>query len=534
MANQELFSTRAKTAAAPAEALESDLVLNQAGGVAFEFKAKHTLAQAAATGCLGSTFYSSGKEQLESVKELCKQLEPKFIAQTAVYAREQGHMKDMPALLTAVLAQRSPEYLEKAFPRVIDDGKMLRNFVQIIRSGEVGKRSLSGTVKRLIHEWLEARSDDQIFRQSIGNSPSFGDVVKLAHPKPGSASREALYGYLIGRCKDEGKLPPLVQHYEAVKRGERADLPEVPFMRLTSLPLSKEQWTSIALSSSWQILRQNLNAFQRHGVFENEQAVEAAAAKLRDPEAIAKARVMPYQLLAAFRNTEELPGPIRDALQDAMERATANVPRFQGKVYVLPDVSGSMNSPVTGYRGSATTSMRYVDVAGLVASAILRNNPGAEVIPFEQEVTPISLNPRDTVMTNSDKLAEIGGGGTNCSAPLALLNERAAKGDFVIYVSDNQSWVDSNPEQYWRDSTQTMVEWERFKSRNPTARMACIDIAPYGTTQAQERSDILNIGGFSDDVFKLLGLFQSGAMEEGHWVAEIEAVDLDRPRNKRA
>ena len=51
-------------------------------------------------------------------------------------------MKDMPALLCAILAVRDVKLLEAIFPRVIDNGKMLRTFVQILRSGVVGRKSL--------------------------------------------------------------------------------------------------------------------------------------------------------------------------------------------------------------------------------------------------------------------------------------------------------------------------------------------------------------------------------------------------------
>ena len=35
---------------------------------------------------------------------------------------------------------------------------------------------------------------------------------------------------------------------------------------------------------------------------------------------------------------------VRDALQDAMELAIANVPSIEGRVVVCPDVSGSMGA----------------------------------------------------------------------------------------------------------------------------------------------------------------------------------------------
>ena len=78
--------------------------VNEAGGVAYKFGNKHALAQLASTGCLNNTFYVSDTAQLDKVLELTKGLDPKFIAQVAVYARERGFMKDMPALLCACLA----------------------------------------------------------------------------------------------------------------------------------------------------------------------------------------------------------------------------------------------------------------------------------------------------------------------------------------------------------------------------------------------------------------------------------------------
>jgi 60 kDa SS-A/Ro ribonucleoprotein len=71
-----------------------------------------------------------------------------------------------------------------------------------------------------------------------------------------------------------------------------------------------------------------------------------------------------------------------------------------------------------------------------------------------------------------------------------------------------------------------MFEWSRFRMRNPGARMVCIDLQPYGTTQAAEREDILNVGGFSDRVFDLIADFAAGRLDADHWVGVIEAVPL--------
>jgi 60 kDa SS-A/Ro ribonucleoprotein len=249
------------------------------------------------------------------------------------------------------------------------------------------------------------------------------------------------------------------------------------------------------------------------------------ADRLRDAKAIAKARVFPYQLLMAYTmaNTNtEIPREVCDALQDAMEIAIANVPAIEGRVFVCPDVSGSMLSPVTGHRAGATTSVCCVDVAALVAAAVLRKNPQTEVLPFECDVVDVNLNSRDSVMTNAAKLASIGGGGTNCSAPLAQLNRREAKGDLVIFVSDYESWVDARGGR----GTEMMREWNAFKQRNPEARLVCIDVQPYRTVQAIDREDILNVGGFSDQVFNVVSEFARGDLNADHWIGVIDSVTL--------
>jgi 60 kDa SS-A/Ro ribonucleoprotein len=502
--------------------------LNEEGRPAYAFSAKQALAQYAATGCLNSTFYASGEEQLGRVLELCGQVEPEFIAQTAIYARQKGFMKDLPALLCAVLSVRSPALLAKVFNRVIDSPKMLRNFVQIMRSGVVGRKSLGTLPKWLVLQWLEGRSDEQLFAGSVGNDPSLADVVKMVHPKPAGASRQALFGYLIGRAYDAEALPEIVRAYEQFKKNTnagRGPVPNVPFQLLTSLELGRKEWVEIARNAPWQMTRMNLNTFGRHGVFESPEMVGMIAKRLCDPELVARARVFPYQLMVAYATAADVPPMIRESLQDAMEIAIQNVPRIEGRVYVCPDISGSMHSPATGVRKGSTTAVRCIDIAALVAAAVLRKNPQAEVIPFESDVVRVNLNPRDTVMTNAHRLASLPCGGTNCSAPLRHLNRRKATGEVVIYVSDNESWIDSPCHgRFGGGVTETMRQWADFKRRSPAAKLICIDIQPYGHTQAQEREDIVNVGGFSDQVFGLIAEVSAGGTQKDHWVRAIAAM----------
>ncbi len=497
--------------------------LNHSLAPAYDYTPRHKLAQYAVTGCLNGTFYASAREQAETVLQLVQDIDPEFVAKVAIYCREKGHMKDMPALLAASLSVTGPEYLAPVFGRVVTNGKMLRNFVQIMRSGVVGRKSLGSLPKKLIQQWLTTATDIQLVRASVGQSPSLADVIKMVHPKPADKSREALFGYILGKDHDAELLPSEIRQFEAYKADQTAAVPKVPFQMLTSLGLKHEAWTEIARNAGWHMTRMNLNTFARHGVFTVEDMDRIIADRLRNPDEIRKAKVFPYQIMVAHSMiSDDVPKMIGDALQDALETALDNVPQIEGHIVICPDVSGSMSSPVTGYRPGASSYVKCIDVAALIASAYLYRNKTARVLPYEDKVVNVRLNARDSIMTNAAKLAAIGGGWTDCSAPLRKLNREKAKVDMVVLVSDNESWVDN----IRNSDTGVMREWARLKARNPAARLVCIDMQPYGMTQAKEREDILNIGGFSDSVFDIMASFARGELKADHWVGEIEKVKL--------
>ena len=198
--------------------------MNHGRAPAYAFSPRHQLAQLAATGCLSTTFYANAQDQLDHVKALLAQVDASFVARTAVYARQAGFMKDMPALLAASLAVQDVALLKTVFGRVIDNGKMLRNFVQILRSGALGRRSLGSRPKKLVQDWLCQATEQQLLQASIGNEPSLADVVKMVHPKPAEAWRAAWFAWLIGKPYVLEALPPVTQAFELFKRAQSQGL----------------------------------------------------------------------------------------------------------------------------------------------------------------------------------------------------------------------------------------------------------------------------------------------------------------------
>ena len=547
MANKNLFSSITST-------IPRATIHNEAGGPAFKFPAKHALAQLAATGTFGNVFYASSRDQLDQLRSLIAEVDDnQFLAKLAVYARERAYMKDMPAALLVELSTRDTALMHQVFNRVVDNGRVLRTVFQMVRSGQFGRKGLSSSLKRAFQRWFNEASTGQLLSASIGNDPSLRDVLRMARPVPKDNARRSLFGWLTKKEASkwapatEADLPTEVQSLDAFRRAETAEAQaiiagglRIRWDLLADTAKGPLVWKAIARQMGPQALRMNLNTLLRHKVFNSNSGPDQAmidyvAGRIADPEAIRRSRQFPYQFFAAYLNaSEEVPHKIKAALHEAAEFACGNIPQLPAPVIIGLDTSGSMGCPVTGRQGRGRTSkMRYVDVAALFAAAILRRNPDSIVIPFDTQAYEAKVDPCDSILSLSKRLSKYGGGGTDCSLPLTEANKRYASKRFagVVLVSDNQSWINSGQAYGYgqNGSTGVMEQWSKFKKaqqQNGIAdpKLVCIDIAPYGSSQAPDREDILNVGGFSDSVFRVVGNFLES--DSARFVREVEAVEL--------
>jgi 60 kDa SS-A/Ro ribonucleoprotein len=577
MANKTLFASLTSR-------LPRANAVNEAGGLAYKLEPKHALAQVAATGTFGNAFYSTAETQLIEVLNLIDEVDDnQYLAKLALYAREKAFMKDMPAALLVALSVRDTELMHRVFDRVVDNGRVLRTVFQMIRSGRFknntannkagpGRVGLSSSVQRAFQRWLNTASVAKLLSASIGNDPSLRDILRMARPTPTDNARRAMFGWLTDKSIEkwapatEADLPIEVQSLIAYRNSESEEaqalvaggLDNVRWDLLADAAKGPKVWAALARKMGPQALRMNLNTLLRHDVFSVEQLSSTAQAvsnerlgqsfyidyvadRIADESEIRRSKQFPYQYFAAYLNADDnVPQKIRTALHKAAEIACGNVPELPGPVVIGLDTSGSMSCAVTGQRygrgggRGATSKMRCIDVAALFAAAILRRNPDSVVIPFDTSAYDAKIDSNDSILSIAERLAKYGGGGTDCSLPMVAANQKYANRKFagIVLVSDNESWVGTGR----HGSTAVMTAWEAFVANqqrlsNLTAlaavsspKLVNIDLQPYQTVQACERTDILNIGGFSDSVFNVISGFL--ADNNQRFVAEVEAIEL--------
>jgi 60 kDa SS-A/Ro ribonucleoprotein len=183
-----------------------------------------------------------------------------------------------------------------------------------------------------------------------------------------------------------------------------------------------------------------------------------------------------------------------------------------------------MGQSITGYggRGSHRSVVQCKDVSALIASCFIRNNPDSMVMPFDDRLHNVNLNPKDSVMTNAKTLA-INGGSTNCALGISYLLSRKIKKDVVIYISDNESWVQSAG--YNGRGSEMAQKWAEYKKIvNKEAKLVLIDLVPNTTTQVMDSKDVLNIGGFSDTIFEVIEGFVNN--DNSTRLKAVESIEL--------
>jgi TROVE domain. len=134
-------------------------------------------------------------------------------------------------------------------------------------------------------------------------------------------------------------------------------------------PMDAATWESIIPSMGVMALIRNLRNFDEADV--SDEVAAGVAARISDPEQVARSRQLPYRWYSAYREVPSDRWAV--ALGTALECSTYTIPDLPGRTLVLVDTSASMSHMAF----SARSTVRPVDAAALFAVALAyRCGPG--------------------------------------------------------------------------------------------------------------------------------------------------------------
>lgn len=460
------------------------------------------------TGTLNGTFYVSAsalaQETIDVLGHLADQ-DAHVLCEETISARTDGYMRTLPILSVVVLSGLADKsFFFRAAAEVLRVPRDVAQFITICKSGLVpGVKGFGGCRIKAVQNWLGTLSSYHAIKGTSMKEMAMADIVRLSHAKPNSDMQRELLGWVSGHVKPTRvRLNQQIVCLEALRLETDPD-EQVRLIREGRLPYeavvsvvtspSMPVWEALLEQAPMFNLLRNLRAFTRHGVFAHQANVDLAVAKLSRPDALRQARILPFQCYAAWKAYSAVEGAdtrIIAALSDAIEQSVCNLPLFNGRVAIAPDVSGSMGWNYTNQQ--ETTSV--AEVAGIFAAGLLKRCPDARVLPFEGYVVDIALNPRDSVLSNAQRIGAISGGSTALCAPVErLIRDRDAV-DLFVGITDNEEWAGRGFLSAWREYRDQIA---------PQAQAVLVTVVPgVARPVPQGEPGVHFVHGWSDSVMR--------------------------------
>ncbi|MFI9816072.1 TROVE domain-containing protein [Saccharothrix variisporea] len=311
------------------------------------------------------------------------------------------------------------------------------------------KRGVADAVLRLYDERALIKYD------SPARALRFGDVLNLVHPTGGRAdlfthALDRRYGHdtavpasltVLAR-RAELLSWPVERRRALFDRGDAVAVLREAGMTWESVagwlqgPLTAAVWEALIPSMGYMALLRNLRNFDRAGV--SDEVAARVAARLADPDQVARSRQLPLRFLSAHRAV----GSSRWAgtLAQALDHSLRTVPELPGRTLVLVDTSGSMNAPF-----SRDGTLHRWDAAAVFGLALGIRCADADVVSFSSphggrpETMPFPLRRDEPLLSAVTRWKEGGyfiGGGTYTARAI----QRHLRGhDRVVVLTDEQA-----------------------------------------------------------------------------------------------
>lgn len=484
-------------------------VVNPQGGTGIKHSPEMEMVSLLATGMDGK-FYEKESDRETRLSEVIKSVgkkDPELVAKALVYARSvmgQRSVTHVGSVVALKVLSGNPiatRFFSKRDRKENRGGIIYRldDMLEIISYYFLRNpnKPLPNSIKRGFKNVLENSDTYELAKyQGNGRSVSLIDVVNLVHPKPSEKMQETFKKLMTGELKQfntvEDKNTKTGQVVaEKVRLGEMTK-EEGEVQLKESKGENFKQLIEEGTIGYLALLRNLRNIVNTT----TDEVFNKALEMLTDEKRVRKSLVFPHQIDIAFEvllseGTIDSRRKVMllTAINTAYELATPNLTELftHGRTAVVIDTSGSMTSPAK--MGKSSINSRAVDKAALIG-ATLAKGIGADMYHFSTYCEELRYNPLDSVNTIKNMVINRSyGGGTNFNS---IFQKLQGQYDRIFVISDMQGG----------DSILNGSEYQRYVKENGQPYIYSIDLCGYGTTMFKQNHKLINLFGYSSDIYE--------------------------------
>lgn len=452
----------------------SGQVENSAGGFSFPVNDWTRLQRFLILGSEGGSYYASEQklsaDNANGVLNCIQNDGMRTVREIVAISKAGRAPKNDPALFAlALCASLGDDATRKmaldALPEVARIGTHLFHFAAYCE----GARGWGRGLRRAIGRWYEVQTPQKLAYGAIKYQSRDGwshrDLLRLAHPKPGSQAHGIIYHWMTQGWPGVGDEPhdvEAVRQIWAFEKAKRAasEAEIVALIRDTKLPREAIPTQFLTSPSVWEALLEemplaamvrNLATMTKIGLLtRTSDATKTVVKTLGDGEKIRRARLHPIALLSALTTYSGGKGvkgsatwnavpKITDALDGAFYTAFGAVEATNKRFVLALDVSGSMGfSTIAGVAG---LTPRVASSAMAMVTNAVEND--VQMLAFSDTLQTMNLSRKqrlDDVLKTVDNIPM---GATDCALPMLWASKTKAKVDVFVVYTDSETWFGS-------------------------------------------------------------------------------------------
>lgn len=451
---------------------------NKSGHVAYSMQDKERLVtQVLTTFFNEEKFYGDNSNEIVETAERVAKANPSFIANLAMYARKEFHLRSIAHVLTCIVAHtvESKPFIRKVVDNVVERADDLTEILACYIS-MYGKPIPNG-LKKALGANLKRFNAFALSKYNGGSKAvKFKDILKLVHVKPDNKEQEELFNKVLNNNL------PIAVRWET---------------ELSTKGNNKEVWESLIENDElgYMAMLRNLR-----NILKSEPSnIQKVYDKLSNKEEVLNSKQLPFRFYSAYKEICELSNTTNktlDVLEQAISYSVENTPKLKGKTIIAFDRSYSMCTPI-----SSKSEVSCFDISKLLAVLASKICDEYIVFSFNTSLYKYDISTNAPILNTSQNLGNYFGG-TDLSLPLKEMTEKHIVADRLIILSDNEI-------NYGFENTcQTLADHYR-KVVNKDLWVHAIDLQGYGTQQfIGGKTNI--IAGWSEKVLEFINLAEEG------------------------
>lgn len=480
--------------------------VNYEGAKVYALTPEIELYAAVVTAGLSDSFYEKNEDRLKRIQALMLKTNPEYIAQLAVYARNDMYMRSIPMVLAVELAKINSgnNLVSKTIDGVVkraDEITELLAYYQLAnkRTGTKKLGKLSKQVQKGLSNSFNRFDEYQFAKYNREGEVKLRDALFLVHPKAKDEAQQLVFNKIAMNTLDtpytwETELSVLGQ-----VKYENAQAKALAF---------KAKWEELIDSDKigYMALLRNLRNIIEAKV--SYSRLKKVCDYLANEKAVANSKQLPFRFLAAHREITALKSEnttlVLNALEDAVVASIKNLKGFDEntRVLIACDVSGSMQKAI-----SVKSKILLYDI-GLMLGMLMQSKCKRVVSGMFGDTWKVINMPNRNVLANVNEYyrreGEVGYSTNGYKVIDDLINRHVIM-DKLFLFTDCQLWDN----QHGGSSLQS--SWANYKKVVPNAKLYLFDLAGYGQSPvSMKQNDVYLIAGWSDKVFDVLNAIETG------------------------